>query len=275
MSRLTMTLGMLVLLFSSRSAGAFVLKVASNGQPVHWAQPTVTFVVDPSIEKAVPGGAAAVSAALSAWSSVSGGPEILVTTGPGGGKVAVDGQNTVLFAPHGYSPAGAALAITVVNYDEQSGEIIDTDIVVNGTHQFAVLREGADDPSATPVLCEGATSGIAGARAIFDLVHVVSHETGHALGLGDVVTSGAVMYEYSTPGDASYRAPTSDDLAGVEALYMTPQQKGGCGGGGGGGGAGVSWWKLQNQGWAAAAIFPVAGLCWGRRRRPRAARKGS
>jgi hypothetical protein len=280
MSKLTMTLGTLALLLSSRSAEAFVMKVAANGQPVHWAQPTVTFVVDPSIEQAVPGGAAAVSTALSAWSSVSGGPEIVVTAGPGGGKVAVDGQNTVLFAPDGYPPAGAALAITVVNYDEQSGEIIDTDIVVNGgAHQFAVLSEGAFDPGAIPVLCEGATATIERSFAVFDLVHVLSHETGHALGLGDVAQSGEVMYAYSTPGDASYRAPASDDLAGVEALYMAQQPKGGCGGGSASGGAtastSVAWWKIQNPGWAAAAILPMAGLWWGRRRRPRGARKGS
>jgi hypothetical protein len=274
MSKLTMTLATLALLFSSRSADAFVLKLAANGQPVHWAQPTVTLVVDPTIEANVPGGAAAASRALSAWSALSNGPEILVTMGPPGGKVAVDGQNTVLFAQNGYPPAGAALAVTLVNYDEQSGEIIDTDIVVNGTHAFAVLPDGAVDPEAVPVLVEGPTAVVATAylaHMVFDLEHVLAHETGHALGLGDVAEAGEVMYAYSTPGDAAYRAPASDDLAGVEALYTVPEQKGGCGGSTSSGA--VSFWRVENTGWAAAAVFPAAGLWWGLRRRARRVRR--
>ena len=274
MPKLTMTLGMLALLFSSRSADAFVLKLAANGQPVHWAQPTVTFVVDPTIEANVPGGAAAVSKALSAWSAVSNGPEILVTMGPPGGKVAVDGQNTVLFAQHGYPPAGAALAVTMVNYDEQSGEIIDTDIVVNGAHDFAVLPDGAVDPEAVPVLVEGPTAVSATsyrAHLIFDLEHVLAHETGHALGLGDVAEAGEVMYAYSTPGNAAYRAPASDDLAGVEALYTVPEQKGGCGGSSSGGS--VAWSSVRNTGLIAAALFPAGGLWWAIRRRARRVRR--
>jgi hypothetical protein len=265
---------MLAVLLSSRSANAFVSKVAANGQPVHWSTPTVTFVVDPSIEEGVPGGGAAVSQALMAWSAVSGGPQIVVVPGPNGGKAAVDGQNTVLFAREGYAPAGAALAVTLVNYDEQSGEIIDTDIVVNGEYDFAVLPEGAVDPEAIPVLVEGSavvTSSEQGhnvEHGVFDLVHVLSHEMGHALGLGDMAEAGEVMYAYSTPGDAAYRVPAGDDLAGVDAIYTQPQaNKTGCGGSS----SSVATSEAGNTAWAAALLFffPVAALWWGRRRRAR------
>jgi hypothetical protein len=269
MPKLTMTLGMLAVLLSSRSANAFVSKVAANGQPVHWSTPTVTFVVDPSIEEEVPGGAAAVSQALMAWSAVSGGPQIIVIPGPKGGEAAVDGQNTVLFARGGYAPAGAALAVTLVNYDEQSGEIIDTDIVVNGEYDFAVLPEGAVDPYATPVLVEGPTVATSSEHGhhdqlgVFDLVHVLSHETGHALGLGDMAVAGEVMYAYSTPGNAGYRVPASDDLAGVDAIYTEPQAKTGCGGSS----SSVATSEAGNTAWFAVLLFPAAGLWWVRRRR--------
>jgi hypothetical protein len=49
---------------------------------------------------------------------------------------------------------------------------------------------------------------------------VVAHETGHALGMSDETVSDApLMFLYSRPGDATHRAPTSDDLAGISELY--------------------------------------------------------
>ena len=44
--------------------------------------------------------------------------------------------------PDGYAPAGRALAITVLTYDNASGRILDADIIVNGSYKFAVLRDG-------------------------------------------------------------------------------------------------------------------------------------
>jgi hypothetical protein len=277
MPRLWTLLGVLPMLLSSllssHSANAFEVKKAENGASVRWAATTVTFVIDPSIEKAVPGGSAAVAKALMSWSGVSGGPDIVVTNGPGGGKAALDGQNTVLFAPHGYGPAGPALAVTQVNYDPQTGEILDADIVVSGgAHAFAVLPEGAETPGAVPVLVEGASYGEGGGGAWehtpFDLQHVLTHEGGHALGLGDVSVPGEVMYAYSTPGSTAYRAPVADDLAGVSALYAgSPSaQKAGCGG------ASVAASRAGDGGGWAAATLVAAGLAWGASRRRRTAR---
>ena len=212
----------LAVLLVSRSAGAFELKHAANGQTAHWGGPTMTFVVDPSIEAAVPGGAAAVEEALMAWSGLSGAPQLVWTTGPGGGKAAVDGVNTVLFAPDGFGPAGAALAVTVLTFDEDTGEILDADIVVNGVYAFAVLAADARSTGETAISMEGATT-LAATAGTFDLFHVVAHETGHSLGLGDVASGDAVMYAYTTPGDAAYRAPVGDDEAGLEAIYGAPR----------------------------------------------------
>jgi Matrixin len=260
-SVVTVVMGVLL---SSGSASAFELKQAANGQTVHWGGPTMTFVVDPSIEAAVPGGAAAVASAMAGWSGQSGAPNLVLKAGPGGGKAAVDGVNTVLLAPDGFAPAGAALAVTVLTYDEQTGEILDADIVVNGVYAFAVLAANAQSPGAAPMPLEGATSITAGAGT-FDLFHVVAHETGHALGLGDVGDDDAVMYAYTTPGDAAYRAPASDDQAGIEAIYGATSRAG-CSSAsiaGSPAGAAGSWW---------AAVLLLGSLSvWAARRRPASA----
>jgi hypothetical protein len=262
MSRACVWLVVLGVLLASRTAGAYELKQAPNGQVAHWGGPTMTFVVDPSIEAAVPGGAAAVVSALTAWSGVAGAPQLVWTTGPGGGKAAVDGVNTVLFAPEGFAPAGAALAVTLLTFSAETGEIMDADIVVNGVYTFAVLAADARSQGVALTPLEGATT-IDATAGTFDLFHILAHETGHSLGLGDVGDSDAVMYAYTSPGDAAYRAPASDDEAGLEAIYG-PTSRAGCssasvaGSSPGGGGGG----------WAAVVVLG-AGAAWAAKRRGR------
>lgn len=217
----------LAVLLSVRDARAFELKHTPSGQLVQWREAQVAFVVDPSVEAAVPGGAAAIVSAVAAWSGVSGAPELVASVGPGGGKVAVDGQNTILLAPDGYEPAGGALAVTVLSFDDTTGAIVDADIVVNGIHAFAVLAAQAKAAQASPVSNEGAGSSTPG--LVFDLQHVAAHEVGHSLGLGDVDADDALMYAYTLPGDASSRAPLGDDTEGLASLYSSSAISSGCG----------------------------------------------
>jgi hypothetical protein len=52
---------------------------------------------------------------------------------------------------------------------------------------------------------------------------------GHALGLADVFDDPhAVMYAYTSAGDASRRAPSPDDVAGVDSLYRGAWARGNC-----------------------------------------------
>jgi hypothetical protein len=217
--------------FVSGEAQAFELKETKTGQVVRWTAASATFVIDPSVDQAIPGGARAVGDALEAWSGVSGAPVLSSVVGPGGAKPAFDGQNSVVFAPKQFAPAGAALAVTVLVYDETTGGILDADIVINGEYRFGVLAAGAKAAAGTqPMSTDGASGGGDDASRRFDLQHVVSHEVGHSLGLGDVHDGQtAVMYAYSMPGDASFRAPTADDADGLEAAYGGSERRAGCG----------------------------------------------
>ena len=214
-------------------ATAFEVKRTTGGAPVHWAAGSVAFVVDKELLDVSAQAAGALAEAALGWSGAAGAPTLSTTVGRVSDAPAVDGTNSIIYAEDGYAPAGNALAVTLVSYDDTTGEIIDTDIVINGKHKFAVLDPAARSPSgAHAVSTEGAT-GAEGEGDVFDLQHVAAHEMGHALGLGDEPSvTAAIMYPYTLPDDASVRAPLTDDLDGIVSLYHDSPSAGakGCGG---------------------------------------------
>ncbi len=217
----------------THAASAFELKHTSHGQTLHWGTPEVSYVIDPSVQERVSGGSAAVSTAVGGWSRTGEGPSLSTRVGGGGAKPGLDGQNSVILAPQGFAPAGAALAVTVTSYDDDSGIVVDSDIVINGVYAFAVLDASAHAAKgATPFDTDGPSSDDDSARPVlFDLVHVVSHEVGHTLGLADESEDhSSLMYAFTMPNDASIRTPSSDDIQGVASLYGSAGSRGpGCG----------------------------------------------
>jgi hypothetical protein len=212
-------LAMACVLFGALPAAhAFEVKETTSGQPVHWVASSIVFETDPSLEFATPGAAAAAAEAVAPWT-------ISVQPATTFSQPVYDTRNVIYFYPHGYELAGAALAITIVTYDDTNGSILDTDMVLNGRYWFAILPAGATAaPQAVPVANDGLTAPPTftwgAAPQQFDLVHVIAHETGHALGMKDeIVDAEPVMYLYTLPGDASRRAPVVDDLDGVKEIY--------------------------------------------------------
>jgi len=215
---------------ASTAAHAFEVKKTSSGQPLHWEESSVVFQTDPSVDELSPGASEVLARAAASWSSVEGAPSVSVQPATGPSRPSFDGKNTVYFYPEGYGPAGDALAITIVAYDDATGRILDADIVFNGAYSLDVLPDGATAaPTARRVCNDGA--GIAGVftggTEEFDIGHIAAHEMGHALGMADETRSGtSLMYLYTLPGDASPRAPTQDDLDGLAVLYGTTDGRG-------------------------------------------------
>jgi hypothetical protein len=221
-------------LTATSRADAFDLKHTQSGLDVRWAVPQVSFVVDPELSAAVDGAADAVADAAQSWSGAAGAPTLSVATGPVASAPAVDGTNSILFL-HNYGAANGALAITIVSVDESTGYIVDTDIVINADHVFAVLPAGARASSTSPLVSTEGSSSVVNTQ-VFDLTHVTAHEIGHALGLADESANvAALMYPYTRAGDASVRTPGSDDLSGIDEDYagadLGSGSAQGCGGG--------------------------------------------
>ena len=229
--------------FGAPDAHAFVVKKTAKGQLVHWDERTVDYTFDPSVDQNVQDAVAATTHAMSSWSGTVGAPELqghaasTVVEPPT--KPGFDSKNGVFFMADGYAPAGRALAITVLTYDNASGRILDADIIVNGAYKFAVLGAPVDSKNAQ--LATGAhpsnTDGIShvdepatSTDTVYDLHHVVAHELGHSLGMNDELERhDSLMYRYSSPNDASVRAPATDDIEGLAELYSTKLEASGNG----------------------------------------------
>ena len=136
--------------------------------------------------------------------------------------------------PH--NDSNNTLGLTTVTYNINTGELYDADMEIN-TAQVVLTVNGT-------VPADG-----------FDFLSIVTHESGHFLGLAHSPDSHATMYAHYTQGQTSMRNLAADDVQGICAIYPpdgtrvtgdggvaegtcdpTPRHgySGTCGGGGGG-----------------------------------------
>ena len=228
-------------------AEAYEVKKTSRGELVHWEERSVKYTIDPSVERAVPQAVEATARAMDSWSGTVGAPDLetVPTDESSPTKPGFDQKNGIFYMTGGYAPAGRALAITVLTYDNVSGAILDADVVFNGNYAFKVLEAAsaielareesptAARPSNTDTIThDGEVDADRSREHVYDLHHVIAHELGHSLGMNDEMgRKDALMYRFSAPNDASIRAPGSDDIAGLAELYSAKLEArgNGCG----------------------------------------------
>jgi MYXO-CTERM domain-containing protein len=108
--------------------------------------------------------------------------------------------NVVLFQDTDwpYENSANTLALTTVTYNLDTGEIYDADMELNTADiHFTVGDTNVD----------------------FDMLSVVTHETGHFLGLAHSHDSSATMWPSYDPPTTNLRHLSADDIAGICAIY--------------------------------------------------------
>jgi hypothetical protein len=186
------------------------------GVVLQWRQPCVSFDVQADASKQVDWATADanMAQAFATWASLDcggRGPSITVldfervTCGNIEYNQHGGNANVLIFRddawPHDTGGGGVdTLALTTVTYDVEKGDIYDADIEVN-TADNTFSTTYLPNPSAV------------------DLLSVLTHETGHFLGLAHSQDPTATMFASYTTGTADLRVPKADDIAAICAAY--------------------------------------------------------
>jgi hypothetical protein len=193
-------------------------KCWDQGVPLFWKNSCVSYSVQRNASKAVAFEDAAngTSKAFTKWTGSS-----CPTEGNGRSRVSIDvrdlgpvdcaevnynqsggNQNVIVFRDDKWthSDSSNTLALTTVTFNPETGEIYDADMEVNTHDQRVTLND--------PVPPDG-----------YDFASIITHETGHFLGLAHSGDNRATMYANYTPGATAMRNLTSDDVAGICTVY--------------------------------------------------------
>ncbi len=193
-------------------------KCWDQGKPLFWRNSCVGYSVQRSASRQVAFEDAAngISLAFTKWTGAS-----CATEGTGRSRVSIDvrdlgpvdcgevnynqsgaNQNVIVFrdATWPHSDSSNTLALTTVTFNPETGEIYDADMEVNTHDQRVTLID--------PVPPDG-----------YDFASIATHEVGHFLGIAHSGDNRATMFANYTPGATAMRNLTSDDVAGICAVY--------------------------------------------------------
>lgn len=187
------------------------------GTPIFWSTTCVGFSVqrDASAEVSLEDARALTAQAFGAWSQAAcngGNPSV---TAEDLGPVSCDQQefdaearnaNLIVFRDESWPYGRGALALTTVTYSLDSGEIRDADIELNSDNAAFTIGD----------------SGVN-----VDLLSILTHETGHFLGLAHTPVADATMQTDYPPKSTTLRTLEADDVGAICAVYP-PDRVGTC-----------------------------------------------
>ena len=207
-------------LVASLSAGAqaFVKLRTQGGEALRWSGSQITVTLHQGLAPQIHDGSdeVAVREGFRAWERVADSDISFRFDDAPGSRAradwASDDVHMVWFDPNDssgfFSQATGLVAVTPIDFNPQTGEITDADILVDARQAFS-------------------TRGDAGA---FDLQSVITHEVGHLLGLDHSPVHGSTMTPVPARGDTRLRSLAPDEEAAMRSLYPAANAYGGLAG---------------------------------------------
>jgi Matrixin len=187
------------------------------GLPLFWENACVGYDIQQDASKQISydDAAADIALAFTRWTSTT-------CAGEGGtGRVSIDvrdlgpvacnvvqynqtgpNQHAIIFRDNDwpYDDTSNTLALTTVTYNPDNGAIYDADMEIN-TYQYTL--------SVAPQVPSGG----------YDFLAIVTHETGHFLGMAHATDDTATMYAHYTNGSEAMRLLREDDIDGICTIY--------------------------------------------------------
>lgn len=202
---------------------------SKTGKYQHWKKKALTIHLDDSIAKL--GATEAVTRAFAHWvESDPRLPDITFDTGETSATPKHDGKSTISFARITIPGHERDLAITMTYSEDQSGEIVEADVVLNSIYAMAVLEAREDQWRRNH---RGEHDSDSGSRTSmsdeskdcqnrYDVQSIATHEAGHFFGLGeDPVELDATMFQTIDQCETHKRVLSTTDIAAVSTLYAS------------------------------------------------------
>jgi hypothetical protein len=188
----------------------------TTGFPLYWANACVSYDIQQSAstQLSCDDAAVGIATAFSKWTGS-------MCDSTESGRVSIDvrdfgpvacnqvqynqngpNQHVIIFRDDAwpYMDSANRIALTTVTFNTLTGEIYDADMEIN-THDYTLS-----------VAASVASGG-------YDFASIVTHETGHFLGMAHSDDYHATMYAQYSPGDEVMRSLTVDDTTGICSIY--------------------------------------------------------
>lgn len=184
------------------TAHAWEVNRNADGDPLHWPVGEVEYWINPDNGQGISAERLhfLVGAAASAWSRV---PGVQLTFDDRGDTTMAaadytDDKNIIYFEDSWPEEWDASFLALTFTWSVEGGEIIAFDLAIN--------EDNFD-------------WGVGGAQAENDLMNMLTHELGHAVGLSHSQVEDATMYFQASKGERGKRNLTIDDEEGARFLY--------------------------------------------------------
>jgi hypothetical protein len=217
-------------------SGSPGFKTAKSGRELHWAKQGVTVYLDGSLSRLGSAGNEAVMHAFGQWlGSDPKLPALRFDTGATSTEPKQDGKSTVSYGLIRTPGHERDVAITITYANDQTGEIVEADVILNALYPMGVLTP---KPKSSDSTSKGSGSGSgdndSGKSRLdeaedcqnrYDAQNVATHEAGHFFGLGEDMTErSATMFLSIDQCETHKRVLASTDVGAVSTLYATSQE---------------------------------------------------